>query len=252
MKGIIRALDTELYKLRRTLVLWLAAIGPLSIVALQMLTVYQHRAIYTQREGNAWLWFGEAINPYWTWMALPLFIGLQAALLAGLEHRSNQWKHLYALPVSRGAVYAAKQLAGLLLIGLSTFCLVAFTLLGGLALQAMEPGLGFTWDVPWARLIRFGLGVYLASWLTIAIHIWLSQRWKSFVVSMSVAIAASVFALFAAKSRLAILCPWVLPRLAAETFATGEVRGAVLAVGSLAGLAFAAWGCRDVTGRDVT
>lgn len=251
MTGMIRALDAELYKLRRTLALWLAAIAPLSVVALQVLVVYQRRGMYLNRGGNAWIWFGEAIYPYWTWVALPLFIGLQAALLAGLEHRTDQWKHLYALPVSRGAVYVAKQAVGLLLIGLNTLCLVVFTLLGGWLLQVVEPGLGFTWDVPWARLIRFGLGVYLASWLTIAIHIWVSHRWKSFVVSMSISVAASIFAMFAAESRLALLYPWVLPRLAAETFSTGEMRWAALAVGSLAGLAFVVWGCRDTTSRDV-
>lgn len=251
MTGMIRALDAELYKLRRTLALWLAGLASFSVVALQVLVVYQRRGMYVHREGNAWIWFGDSIFPYWTWMALPLFIGLQSALLAGLEHRAGQWKHLYALPVSRASVYAAKQTVGLLLIGLSTFCLVAFTLLGGWLLQAVEPALGFTWDVPWGRLVRFGLGVYLASWLTIAIHIWISHRWKSFVVSMSISVAASVFAMFAAESRLALLYPWVLPRLAAEAFTTGEMRWAAMAIGSMAGVAFAVWGCRDTTSRDV-
>ena len=68
---------------------------------------------------------------------------------------------------------------------------------------------------------------------------------------MSISVAASIFAMFAAESRLALLYPWVLPRLAAETFSTGETRWTAVAVGCLVGLAFAVWGCRDMSARDV-
>jgi len=34
---------------------------------------------------------------------LPLFVPLETALEAGLEHRENTWKHLFALPIHRWA-----------------------------------------------------------------------------------------------------------------------------------------------------
>lgn len=251
MTALARALWAEALKTKRTLALWLAVAAPLSVVGLQTLITYQRRSFYLGREGNAWIWFGEDLYPYWTWLALPLFIGLQTALVAGLEHRNGQWRRLYALPLSRWTVYGAKQFAGMATIGLSTLCLVGFTLLAGVALRWVEPGFGFGWEVPWNRLLRFCAGVYLASWLSISIHTWVSQRYKSFVVSMSVAAVASVFAMFAAEADWGAIYPWVMPRLAAETYATGEVRWLVLALSVVGGTVFAAWGCRDVTRRDV-
>lgn len=251
MNDLIAALWAERLKLKRTLALWLAFIAPLSIVALQALVITQRLDMYIHAEGNPWIGLADSILPYWTWMALPLFIGLQAALVAGVEHRNEQWKHLYALPLSRAALYLAKQGAVMVLIGLSALALPIFILLAGLGLHLLEPALGFSTDIPWGRLALFSASMYGASWLAISIHTWIGQRWPSFVVSITVAVAGSLAALLLSDSLLGSILPWNLPRLACENFATAEVGWPALIGGVVLGVAFAAWGCRDVTRRDV-
>ena len=50
----------------------------------------------------AWLMFARASSVLWVFLMLPLFVTLESALLAGLEHGERQWKHLLALPAAAG------------------------------------------------------------------------------------------------------------------------------------------------------
>jgi hypothetical protein len=62
------------------------------------------------------LWRGTLT--IWAVFLLPLLITVETALLAGIEHGERQWKHMFALPIPRAAIYVAKfgVLQGLLLI----------------------------------------------------------------------------------------------------------------------------------------
>lgn len=251
MTAAVRALRAETLKMKRTLALWLVVIVPLAMVGLEFVSMVQRGEYYLRQFEDPWIRFGQQMLLFWALLALPLFITLETALLGGLEHRNDQWKHLSALPLPRWTVYVAKQVAGMALIGLSIGVLVIFTVLAGLGLQAFKPGIGFTDEIPWGRLIRFAVGVYLASWLIISMHTWISLRWRNFVVATGVGIAATIGALVIAGSDLAAFYPWTLPGMMSDTFITGEVQWTGLIVGSLGGIVVALWGCRNVTRRDV-
>ena len=62
---------------------------------------------------------------------MPLLIALVTALLNGIEHSDKQWKHLFALPVPRWAVYFAKLIVAQGLILTSTLVLALFTAIVG-------------------------------------------------------------------------------------------------------------------------
>jgi hypothetical protein len=68
------------------------------------------------------------VNPVlflWCLLGLPHLVALETALLAGSEHRENTWKHLFALPIPRWTICAAKLLVGSGLVGLSTTSFVS-------------------------------------------------------------------------------------------------------------------------------
>jgi len=252
MSTLVRALSAEALKLKRTLALWLAVIGPLSIVGLEFLVTWQRGAAHFRQTENAWFKFGRGIFFASSMMVLPLFIALQAALLAGLEHGNEQWKHLYALPLPRWAVYAAKQLIGMALIGLSIGLLVFGTVLAGLALHLIDPAFGFAVTIPWGRLLRFAVGIYLASWLMISIHTWIGLRWKNFVLAMTVGVVATLLAMVVGSdSAFARVYPWAMPGVLSYAFDTGRVAWLPVIWGALGGVAVAVWGSRAVTCRDV-
>jgi hypothetical protein len=252
MTALARALRAETLKMKRTLALWLAIITPLGMVGLQFLNVYQRAEYYLRQIENAWVRFGQEMFVVWGFLMVPLFVTLQTALLSGLEHRSDQWKHLYALPLPRWTVYAAKQLAGMALIGLSMVGLVGFSVLAGLVLRVLKPGIGLDIAIPWELFLRYGMMVYLASWLIISLHTWVAMRWRSFVVAMAVGILMTAGGMVVINADWATFYPWALPGLLANTFNKGEpILLKELTVSIVGGIAVALLGCWEVIHRDV-
>jgi hypothetical protein len=250
--AIMRALNAERLKVRRTLALWLAPLAPLVIIALQMAIVLERYQYYRAQEvAKAWIEYGGQAVFLWTVLLLPLFITLETALLANLEHGNSQWKHLFALPLPRGAIYAAKQLSGMAIIGLSMAALHAYIVLSGLALRLLAPGLGFEAPVPWWNFFRYIALAYLASWLILALHTWIGLRWHSFVVASAVGVAAMVVAVVMIQSDWAAWYPWTLPGLVANGLEAGEEVLPQLLLGCLGGPAVALLGGWDVVRRDV-
>jgi lantibiotic transport system permease protein len=163
---------------------------------------------------------------------------LQTALVAGLEHANKNWKHIFALPISRGAVYASKQVVALGMMGLSSIVLWLATIMAGLALRGLRPGLGFEDAAPVWPILKYTLLSYIASWLIVAIHTWIGMRWPSFVVAMSAGVAATVGAVVVAQSDYNIYYPWTLPAVLTREAILSDVLpygpAALLALGSIA------------------
>lgn len=174
---------------------------------------------------------------FWSLLVLPLFVTLETALLSGLEHRSNQWKYLHALPVSRWSIYASKFLLGASIIGLGILALVGFTIVAGLLFRFLKPGLGFEAPVPWAMMAKYAATVYISSWLMIAIQSWVGLRWFSFVVATSFGIVMTISGMIFVNTGWGRLYPWAIPGLIANGFNTGmPVLPLETAVGCVGGL----------------
>ena len=220
MKYLVNALRAELLKTKRTLAFWLALIAPAVIVGLQVLIVYDRREMYLARasEYHAWLDYGGETLVMWSLLMLPLFITLETALVAQWEHRARQWKHLFALPVPRGVLYAAKQIAGMLLIGLSSLVLVALIVLTGLGFRLAVPGLGFEAPIPMGDYLKFVGIMFLGAWLLMAIQTWVAQRWSSFTVASAVGIALTIAGVVAVQSDYGPYYPTTLPLIVASKF----------------------------------
>lgn len=188
----------------------------------------------------------------WDLLMVPLFVTLQTALLGGLEHSSKNWKHLFALPVSRRAIYGAKQLVALALIGLSTPVLWACVMGAGLLLRLVKPGIGFERAVPVWSIIQFALLSYVCSWLIIAIHTWIAMRWPSFVVAMGVGVALTIVAVIVLQSKYNVYYPWTLPAVVTrQAIVDGQLNYLALVCASLGGIVAAVLGALEFTRRDV-
>jgi hypothetical protein len=252
MTSLARALWAERLKMKRTLALRLAFIIPLAGVGLQFMVFCQRGEFYLRETENAWIRFGEQMFVFWALLMLPLFVTLETALLGGLEHKDNHWKHLYALPLPRWAMYAAKQVAGMALIGLSIVALVGFSVLAGFVLRLLKPGLGFEEAIPWAMLLKYTAVTFLASWLIISIHTWVGLRWHSFVVAVAVGIVMTISGVVFVNADWGSFYPWALPGLIANGFNKGmPVPLPELLFGSVGGIVAAFIGGWEVTRRDV-
>ena len=254
MRDLLRALAAELLKIRRTRALLIALAAPYLVALLPFVVALSMGETMVRRPAFApWSWLVEMAFSTWTLVLFPLLLSLEAALLAAIEHRSQGFKHLFALPVLRGAVYGAKQIAMVLLTAGSLLLLLLGLVAAGLGLRALRPGLGFEAPVPWSDLLVCAARVLAASGLILAIHTWMSLRWRSFAPVLALGILATVVtvALNSGDVEVWPWFPWSLPFRAAHGFAQAAREPALLAVGALGGLAAAVLAGWEMTRRDV-
>ncbi|MCJ7582145.1 MAG: ABC transporter permease [Candidatus Aminicenantes bacterium] len=247
----LRALSAEIIKLKHTLALWLAVIIPMIIALLQFSIILFRGQSYLQNAEDPMLWLGRQTIFFWTFLALPLFITLETALLAGLEHSQNNWKHLFALPVPRSMIYATKQTAGLSIVGISFLALVGYIFLMEIGLAFIKPELGFNLNLPWLQILKHSALAYIGSLLLIVLHTWVGLRWHSFVVAMSFGISMTVIGLLLINADWARFYPWTLPAIILNRSVKGAPIIAELFVIGLGSVLIAFLGGWNITRRDV-
>lgn len=222
MNQLIHAVKSEQLKLRHTLVLRLAFIAPLAVIALQFSLIYKNGLVYMNEGQSPWLYFTRQTFQFWALLMAPLFITLETALVAQLDHQQQGWKQLFALPIPRWTIYVAKVLASLVLLGLSTLFLLAGTLAAGSVLSLLQPGLGFDSSIPWADILAVAGIAYIGSILIIVLHAWVALYWANFVVAVGFGIVMTVAGMLIASSDFGPFYPWALSALAINNLIEGQ------------------------------
>jgi hypothetical protein len=214
MNVLLRALHAESLKLHNTLALRMCLVAPLVVVALYVLqmTFMDFGNKPKMAPGEAWEMLVKSIIGLWTLLMLPLFVTLQAALLAGLEHRERQWKHLLALPLPRYVHYLAKTGALLGLVVLAQVILAALIPLGGVALSLVQPKFGIAGAPPVDLIATLSAPILGGALLMIALQLWISIRWSSFTVAVATGMTATVMGFLIGQSeRFGPWYPWSMP-----------------------------------------
>jgi hypothetical protein len=213
MRDFFHASSAELLKLRRTLALRLAIVAPLIIVLLQ-LGIYMVRGDeVAEREANPMLGYVQIIFTLWTVVFLPFYASLVASLLADLEHRGQNWSFLLTLPVDRRCLYAAKWSAGAALLLLSSAVLWLSTAGSAFLVRQAHPA----WRnvaFPFGALTTHTLLSLLATSLLFSVQMWISLRFRSFMVGLSVAITGILVNIILLPHGLMLadsLIPWAMP-----------------------------------------
>ncbi|HQR34017.1 MAG TPA: ABC transporter permease [Blastocatellia bacterium] len=243
--SLFRVLHAELLKLKRTLAFRMIFVAPLLVAMLQFFVVYRQRQF--KPDFKLWEMVSNGSLSVWAIFMLPLLITLETALLNGIEHGEKQWKHLFALPIPRHAVYTAKLVVAQALAAASTLILSGLILVVGFALKQLRPELANAGSAPYGWILKHAAMVWLAAGLIIAIHTWVSIRWPGFALSLGVGIGGTFFALFAASAQIGKYYPWLLP---VNVFMEGRVTAALL-LGTIGGIVAAVIGCVEFIRRDV-
>lgn len=260
MIDFVRASRAEARKLRRTLALWAAVLVPLLVIVMTTALNLLREVGPRVTGGPTAPWDSLMLNLVlflWCLLGLPLFVALETALLAGLEHRENTWKHLFALAIPRWSIYAAKLAIGILLLCLSSVVLALGIALEGLTLNVLRPDQGLALPVPWNDIVVRALSLTLAALLVLAIQTWVALRWRSFVVSVGLGIAGTIAALVVGISArtqpFVLLLPWSLPyaTLTRDVATHTQLLTTASIIGILGGAIVAVLGCWEVVRRDV-
>jgi ABC-2 type transport system permease protein len=213
MQALLRAISAETLKMRRTLVLRLAVFAPLMIVLLQFGIYMVRGGEAGEGDANPSLGYLQIIFTLWTLVFLPFYASLVASLLADIEHRGQNWSFLLSLPIDRRCLYAAKWAAGALLLLFSTLVLWMSTVGTLLLVRLRQPD----WNVfplPVGTLTRYAFLSLVATALLFSIQMWISLRFRSFMVGLSVAITGILINLIVLPHRAMMvdsLDPWAIP-----------------------------------------
>jgi hypothetical protein len=253
-------LHAESLKMKRTIALAMVVIIPFAIGVLILFEAAQAPfSVLRMRSpgGNQWMVLTNLNLLIWAALMLPLFITLETALMAGLDHAENQWKNLFARPVPRWTFYVAKLLVVVTMTAASTALLLCGVLAAGaiLPLLPLSIKVQFGFPVPLAEMLRRGAQIAGLAFLMLTIQHWVSLRWRAFSVAIGVGIMATVASILMRAASVQSggweqYFPWSLPMLVVATPPAQNI-GAALWIGGAAGLAVAAAGCWDFCRREV-
>ena len=209
---LLRSLRAELLKLRRTPAFWIAFAAPALVIILALLMYYERSAYYVKQGGPLWASLQKSAFVLWSVLMLPLYITLETALLAGMEHGEDRWRNLLAMPVPRWSVYFAKLVIPCAMVLLSSLMLQLGCLLDGVILRRIRPVLRFPDPIPWTGAFTAAAVTLTAALLVIAIQHWVSLRLPAFAASVGFGVAATITGAIVINSgRYGPWWPWCLP-----------------------------------------
>lgn len=245
-------LSVEAIKLRRSAPLRLALAAPALLFVLSLLTMYGRRHI--DQTNPAKLWNELLLFNWATWLGLfvPALIGFEAICLANMEHSGKHWKHLLALPIPRWSIFSVKMAACALLLA-GSFAVFMVTSVGGVLMFSGSRGLNLAGSIPWLEILLTSARAYLACWLLIVIHTWLSVRFPGFAMAAGIGFAGLLFGYFligASREFFGWWYPWTLPiNVRPQGLYDPRDVLAPTVFGALAGLLLAPLACWDLGRR---
>jgi hypothetical protein len=163
------------------------------------------------REISGASWAVQAVLTLWAACVLPVFAAIVTSLLASVEHHNRGLEHVFALPIARGALIAAKLAASLVLVGIAHLSLGACTLAMLWSVSRFAPASGLEASLPVAPLIVVVAACAAATPFLVAVHTLLALRWHSFALDVGLALTALLGTFVVLETPLRSVYPWSLP-----------------------------------------
>jgi lantibiotic transport system permease protein len=255
---LLPVLHAEMLKIKRTIALKMVVIAPAIVVLLVFFVVSQAPFSSLHRNGikNEWIGLENLTLFLWAFLMMPLYVTLESALVAGLDHSENHWKSLLARPVPRWMFPVAKLIVVMAMTVVATLVLLCGILISGAILPRIQPQVVFGFPVPWSAMLLDCAQVIGLMFLPLTIQQWVSLRWRSFSVATGTGIVATMIAFVAvAAARQAggwmQYFPWALPMMVVTIKRSHNIP-ASLAISGAIGLVVAVAGCLDFSRREVT
>lgn len=143
---ITHLIRAEWLKIKRKGLWLLAILGPVGVIALQMVNYGVRKDYLLAQSDDDWGYYLSNVGGF-TPLALILGLVILTSFMASIENETNAWKQWIALPISKMKVYISKFVIVAILLLISSCTLAVLTLLYGNTL-----GLGD--DIPYLSLIH--------------------------------------------------------------------------------------------------
>lgn len=219
MRSLIVSLQSEFYKSRKTLAFWAAILLPLFISGLitaGFLANAKDIAKAALPPEMLWINFSSGALGVMGFMILPFYVIFMAFSVNNIEHKNDTWKTLFAQPLNKFSIYAAKYLYGVILIFICLFLFALFTFLFGHLLHLLANGLKFNEFSPIAFLSKIYFRLFLSALSIWSLQFIISLIWSDFLKPMGIGFVGVIAGIIAATKswKFAYLIPYSHPALA--------------------------------------
>lgn len=223
---MIAVLVTDILKLRRSLVLLLTGAAPLCVTAFAAI------ALATRSGAVRWERFLDEGLAMWSFFMLPMSVTALTLLLAQIEHGSQMWSHLFALPVRRSSLFLSKAIIAFLLLLVMQAFVYAGLYGAGFAVDAGLGGGKLTGDRQVAEMAVGLAAMAIGAIPMLLIQLWVALWSRSFVTPLIIGIIGTFFALVVTAAGVDLYIPWLL-----QIFATmwPKAKGVIGVAAGIAG-----------------
>lgn len=177
-------LQVDFLKIKRKGFYLLALLGPLGVVALQMVNYGVRKEYLLQQSDVYWNYYLMNVNAF-TPLAVVLGIAILTSFITNIENEKSAWKMLLALPVSKMAVYLSK-FTVLFIIFLISSCLLAiFTLAFGMYLDLGR-------DLPYQDVLSYSFYPFFAAIPILALQLWIATVSQNQAIPITTGIIGTI------------------------------------------------------------
>ncbi|QNR84552.1 ABC transporter permease [Pedobacter riviphilus] len=219
MHALYISLVSEFYKSRKTLAFWAAILLPVIICSLITFGFYSGSEKILARHYPPMMLWGNYIGAALGVMGLlvmPFYVIFMAFSVNNIEHKNDTWKMLFAQPLNKFSIYAAKYLYAVFLIMICLFLFATLTYAFGHLLQVLVPKYNFNQYNPQNILINSYAKLFLSSLGILSLQFILSLIWGDFLKPMGIGFVGTIMGIITANVgwKYAYLNPYSLPTLA--------------------------------------
>lgn len=219
------SVKAETLKLKRTIILWISLAGGVFIAVLLFSAYYfEWERFVPMPNTNPWTSYMTLSFTNISIFSLPLFIVILTSAMANIEHGSNTWKFLYVLPIPKWNFYFAKLAVILMLLAITYLTFLVTTLGCGYLLGTLRPDLEFNQYSPNVlSILSIVCHSFIAALAFVGLQYWLSIRWKSYIVPVSIGLMGMITAIIVTgKTKAALFFPYAFPHFISIYFRFGE------------------------------
>ncbi|MFD2582870.1 ABC transporter permease [Pedobacter vanadiisoli] len=219
MRALYISLVSEFYKSRKTLAFWAAILLPVIICGLISFGFYHDaEKIIASHYPSMILWakYSGAALGVMGFLIMPFYVIFMAFSVNNIEHKNDTWKMLFAQPLNKFSIYAAKYLYAVFLIFTCLLLFATLTYSFGQLLQVLIPKFNFDQYNPLNILINSYAKLFLASLGILSLQFILSLLWGDFLKPMGTGFVGTIMGIITANVgwKYAYLIPYSLPTLA--------------------------------------
>lgn len=201
MYALFISLKSEFYKSRKTLAFWASILLPLVICALVTLGFhFQSAKILAQHypPDVLWMTYSGSILGVMGTLILPFYVIFMAFSVNNIEHKNDTWKSLFAQPLPKFSIYAAKYLYAVMLIFICLFLFATINFASGYLLHWLNNNYKFNEFSPADILSKLYLKLFLSSLGILSLQFIISLIWSDFLKPMGIGFIGIIIGIIAA------------------------------------------------------